>query len=68
MTILWVLIFLCIGLLLWSGQKLYHIHMSQTDGEEQTEENKAAEDYALKRSGVLLGCMLVLCLALNILR
>ncbi|MCD8353702.1 MAG: hypothetical protein LUC47_05260 [Clostridiales bacterium] len=68
MTVLWVLIFLCIGLLLWSGQKLYHIHMSQKDGEAQTEETKAAEDYALKRSGVLLGCMLVLCLALNILR
>ncbi|MCD7822023.1 MAG: hypothetical protein LUG64_07430 [Clostridiales bacterium] len=68
MTVLWLLIFLCIGLLLWSGQKLYRIRMSQKDAGEQTEEAKAAEDHALKRSGVLLGCMLVLCLVLNILR
>ncbi len=68
MTVLWLLIFLCIGAMLWSGWKLYRIHMSQKDAAEQTEENKAAEDYALKRSFVLLGCMLVLCLAGNIFR
>ncbi len=68
MTVLWCLIFLCIGLLLWSGWKLYRIHMGQKDAAEQTEETKAAEDFALKRSGVLLGCLLVLCLAFNILR
>ncbi|MCD8146810.1 MAG: hypothetical protein LUD84_05975 [Clostridiales bacterium] len=66
MTVLWLLIFLCIGAMLWSGGKLYRIHMSQKDSAEQTEEAKAAEDYALKRSGVLLGCMLVLCLIRNI--
>ncbi|MCD8188760.1 MAG: hypothetical protein LUD78_00805 [Clostridiales bacterium] len=68
MNVLWCLIFLCIGLLLWSGWRLYHIHMNRKDPTEQTEESKAAEDFALHRSFVLLGCMFVLCLALNLLR